>query len=466
MKIAILGYGDQGRSAYEYWKDGNDITICEQNADVKAPEGLELRTGPDHLKNLEAYDLIVRSPIVHPRDIAEANSPDILAKVTTVTNEFFKVSPTKNIIGVTGTKGKGTTSTLIAELLEAQGKRVHLGGNIGIPPLDMLKSGIQPEDWVVLELANFQLIDLRTSPRIAVCLMVVPEHLDWHMDVDEYIESKTGMFKHQKPEDIAIYFAGNDNSQKIASSSPGKKIPYFKKPGAFIRGDGMLVLGEDEREIIHKNKVKLLGEHNLQNICAALTAVFEAAVSLDPGGIVRDSGIPRGRTRGASFVKAVGGSTWVDKAESVLSSFSGLEHRLELVRAFQGVSYYDDSFGTTPETAIVAMKAFKAPKIMILGGSEKGADFGELADEIMKNNVKHAITIGPTGEKIAILLKNRGFTSITEGLETMPQIVDAAKKAASTGDVVLLSTGSASFGLFKNYKDRGEQFKKAVLNLS
>lgn len=179
MKIAILGYGEQGRAAYEYWnRNGNNITVCDQNESVELPANVDKQLGKNYLHDLEIFDLIVRSPSVHPSDISDANSSAILDKVTTVTDEFFRVCPTKNIIGVTGTKGKGTTSTLIARMLEADGKTVHLGGNIGTPPLDMLKAGIEDKDWVVLELANFQLIDIKHSPHIAVCLMVVPEHMD------------------------------------------------------------------------------------------------------------------------------------------------------------------------------------------------------------------------------------------------------------------------------------------------
>src|SRR5512146_2216057 len=152
MKIAILGFGMQGRAAYEYWRDGNEITVCDENEGIVLPEGVRGKLGPDYLKGLDEFDLIVRSPSVHPKDIVAANSPAALAKVTTVTNEFFKVCPSRNIVGVTGTKGKGTTSTLIAKMLEADGKRVHLGGNIGTPPLDLLKNGIDTGDWVVLEL--------------------------------------------------------------------------------------------------------------------------------------------------------------------------------------------------------------------------------------------------------------------------------------------------------------------------
>ena len=186
MKIAILGYGLQGKSAYEFYNSpDNDITICDPVLPDNLPQGAKTQIGENYLKRLDAFDLIVRSPIVHPRDIVADNSPEILEKVTSNTNEFLKQCPTKNVIGVTGTKGKGTTATLVAKLLEGLGLRVHLGGNIGTPPLDLLKDNIADDDWVVLELANFQLIDLKYSPHIAVCLTVEPEHLDWHSDVDE-----------------------------------------------------------------------------------------------------------------------------------------------------------------------------------------------------------------------------------------------------------------------------------------
>jgi UDP-N-acetylmuramoylalanine--D-glutamate ligase len=251
----------------------------------------------------------------------------------------------------------------------------------------------------------------------------------------DYTGAKANLFKHQTPQDVAIYLAHDGNSRKIASYSPGKKIPYYQKPGAYVRGDGMIVIGDDEKEIISKTEVKLLGEHNLQNICAAATAVFEAL-----GGL--------------------------DKAKAVLHSFSGLEHRLELVRELQGIKYYDDSFGTTPDTAIVAIKAFEQPKVLILGGSDKGADFSELAEAVVDSDVRQVIAIGQTGPKLSDALKGKGFDKITDGGQTMEQIVTAARSVAQSGDVVLLSTGCASFGMFKDYKDRGNQFKAVVKALS
>lgn len=435
MKVAILGYAAQGMSAYEYWSaDRNDITICDLDESVEAPAGVSQQLGKDYLEDLERFDLLVRTPIIHPKDIQAANpqAPDILDKVTTTTNEFFKVCPSKHIIGVTGTKGKGTTSTLIAKMLEAAGKRVHLGGNIGTPPLDMLKESILPEDYVVLELANFQLIDLKHSPFIGVCLMVVPEHLNWHADMKEYVTAKQGMFRWQKKEDIAIYFADNENSLSVVSVSPGQKVPYYKPPGADIVNGQVHIEGQS---LVSVEEIKLLGKHNWQNICAAVTAVWQ--VSQD-----------------------------INAIRSVLTSFGGMEHRLALVREFDGVKYYDDSFGTTPETAIVAIEAFAEPKVVILGGSDKGASFDQLAEAVRKNNIRKAVLIGERASAIESALHQAGFTETVRGGETMQQIVETARESAKNGDIVLLSTGCASFGLFDNYKDRADQFIKVVRALA
>ena len=451
-KIGIVGWGVEGQSAYRYFGPQHEYLIVnEEPRDDFPPQSptvkvqfLEKQRSPgltgnvtdlSYLKGLEACDNIVYSPTSYKNlHKAYGDDPDFWVKATTDRHIFFKTSKSKNIIGVTGTKGKGTTATLIYKMLQAAGKKTYLGGNIGKSVLDFVRD-VQPDDWVVLELSNFQLHHFTYSPHIAVCLMIVPEHLDWHLNMEEYVKAKASIFLHQTASDVAIYFADNPYSTQIAGQSKGKKIPYYKSPGAYVRGDGLIVIGKDEIEVMPKSEVKLLGEHNLQNACAALTAFSEAAWDLDT-------------------------------AKQVLSSFSGLEHRLELVRSLEGVKYYDDSFGTTPDTAIVAMKSFSEPKIMILGGSDKGVPFDGLADEVTKNNVKHVITIGKTGPLIAELLRQRGFRAITEGIATMPEIVTASRQQAAKGDVVLLSTGSASFGLFKDYKDRGNQFKAAVAALA
>ncbi len=446
MKIAILGFARDGQAAYEFLnRDGNSITICDQNQDIVVPAGTSSQLGPDYLKNLAQYDLIVRTAGLAPHLITavNSNSIDVLQKITGNIDLFYKNSPTKNIIGVTGTKGKGTTSTLIAKMLEAAGKKVHLGGNIGIPALDLLKNNIQPDDWVVLEQGAFQLIDQQHSPVIGVCLMVEPEHMDWFKDMDEYLTAKQQMFIHQGTNDVAIYNAISQNSKTVTSVSPAKKIPYMEKPGAYIEGSSIVIDGQN---ICQTNELKLLGEHNWQNVCAAVTTVWQ---------VTQDN-------------KAI---------KTVLTSITGLEHRLELVREFNGVKYYDDSFGTTPETAIVAIEAFDMPKVVILGGSTKQSDYTKLAAVLAKSAIRQIILIGNTtnpdyksaAPEIESALNAQGIKQITSlvkpGKTSMNEIVQATQSASHPGDVVLLSTACASFDLFKDYKDRGEQFKQAVLAL-
>jgi UDP-N-acetylmuramoylalanine--D-glutamate ligase len=449
VRIGIVGWGLEGQSAYRFYGAEHEYLIVNEEPRDDFPmqdkkTQVQFVTTPrtpgltgnvsdlSYLDGLEFCDKIIyTAPAAKNLEKRFGQDKDFWAKATTIQHIFFQEVRSKNIIGVTGTKGKGTTSTLIYEMLKAFGKRVFLGGNIGVPVLDFVRD-VSPDDWVVLELSNFQLYNLTYSPHIAVCLMIVPEHMDWHPNIDEYAEAKANLFRHQKPEDIAIYFADNEYSAKIASYSPGKKIPFFRRPGAYMDDAKVMV---DGSEIIDKSEIKLLGEHNLQNICAALTAVWQVEQNRDA-------------------------------ARRALASFSGLEHRLEFAGEIDGIKYIDDSFGTAPETTIVAIKAFEQPKVIILGGSDKGADFTALAQEIKNSNVRQAIIIGQITDKITQALNNAGFTAITTGLSSMTEIVAKARELAKPGDVVLLSTGAASFGMFKNYKDRGEQFKQAVAKLA
>ncbi len=431
MKVAIVGFDTEGRASYDYYlAQGHELTICDQKTELEIPEGAASKLGQGYLDNLDEFDVIVRTAGLAPHKILDKN-PAIAAKITTQIDEFLRVSPTRNIIGVTGTKGKGTTSTLIAKMLEADGKYVELGGNIGVPPLTFL-SKLSSNAWVVLELSSFQLIDVHSSPHIAVCLMVVPEHLDWHASVQEYYNAKSQLFHHQTTDDIAIYNAKNETSAMIAGAGEGRKIPYLQPRGAFVERGAITI---DGHVICHTDELKLLGAHNWQNVCAAVTAVWQA--TQNTGAI-----------------------------HSVVTSFTGLEHRLELVRDVDGVVYYDDSFGTTPETAIVAMEAFEQPKVVILGGSGKGASYDDLATAVVQNNVRSVLLIGQQADRIQAALDRAGYHDYQAGGDNMPEIVVNARNTAQAGDVVLLSTGCASFGMFQNYKDRGNQFKTAVQALA
>jgi UDP-N-acetylmuramoylalanine--D-glutamate ligase len=440
MKIAIIGYDTEGRATYDYFarQGEHEITIRDQKTDTVVPSEAEAVLGDTYLNDLDKYDLIIRTAGMQPRKILEAN-PGVSARISTHVNEFFKASPTGNIIGITGTKGKGTTSSLVTQMLETTGKTVRLGGNIGVPPLTFIDE-LDADSWVVLELSSFQLMDLQHSPHVAVCLMVAPEHLDWHSSLDEYITAKEQLFARQTNGDVAIYFNDNETSKRIAGAGQGQKVPYYHSPGAEVV-DGAIVI--DGEKICGTDELKLLGRHNWQNACAAVTAVWYAAL------------------------EACGPSDRpdVDAIRQVLTSFSGLEHRLELVRELNGVKYYDDSFGTTPETAIVALQAFRQPKVIILGGSDKGASYDDLAQAVKDNSVRRALLIGDQAGRIQTALERVGFNDFVPGGATMTEIVDNATSAAQSGDIILLSTGCASFGMFQNYKDRGLQFKQAVTAL-
>lgn len=419
MKVAILGYGIEGQAAYKYWHAlGDEITIFDDKL-VAVPDGANFQQGPDW--QLEDFDLIVRSPGIRPERIPAG------AIVTSVVREFMAKCPAP-IIGVTGTKGKGTTSTLIAKMLEAAGKTVHLGGNIGLPGLEFLDQ-VKPEDWVILELSSFQLMDITQSPHIGVCLMIVPEHLNWHKDMAEYIEAKGNLFRFQVAGDAAVYNATNDYSTQIAQLSKGTKLPYLDKAGAYIENNEIKF---QDTIICKASKVGLIGPHNLENVCAAVAAAYP--IVNDPAPLA-----------------------------TAIKEFKGLEHRLEMVGEIGQITYIDDSFSTTPEAAIAAIKSFAHPKILILGGSDKGSDYAELAKTVAASNVREVVAIGDTAGRITSSLEASGFHRYHTGDTKMYDIVQSAKQHAQPGDVVLLSPACASFGLFKSYKERGDQFKASVL---
>lgn len=438
MNIAILGFDRQGRSAFEYWSStDNSITICDKNPDISTPDGAPTQLGDQYLHNLHVFDLLVRTPGLHPREIVKANpnEANILDKVTTVTNEFMRVCPSKNIIGVTGTKGKGTTSTLITNMLEAAGKRVHLGGNIGIAPLELLKDSIQADDWVVLELANYQLIDLQRSPSIAACLMITPEHLDWHESIDEYLRAKQQIFTHQTEDDVAIYKSGDNRSIHLATSSPGTHVPYMERPGAYVEED---VVWIDDVKICPVTEVQLPGKHNLENICAAVTVVWQ---------VTQDSVAIR----------------------QAIQDTVALPFRIEERQTTNGITYFNDSFATNPGATIAAIKAIEQPKILLLGGHERGLDFAELAACVAKktNNVKHVVVYGATKQRIVDALTQAHYAAVTllDSAESMTEVVEAANAVADEGDAVVLSPACASFDMYKNFEMRGQAFNEVVESL-
>lgn len=411
-KVAILGVGVDTKDIVPWLEvQGAVITIVDENArKLEEFEGIfQVKNSLDRLNN---FDVIVRNPAVYRfrKEIVEAEKAGV--EVTSKTKVFFDICPAK-IIGVTGTKGKGTTATLIYEIFKAAGKEVYIGGNIGEGVFHLLPK-LKKNSWVVLELSSFQLIDLHKSPRIAVVLMVTSEHLNWHRDEKEYVDAKKSIVAHQKSSDFAIVNKDYPNSVEIGKTARGKVVWVSSKDV----GD----IGE----------VKLRGDHNRENIAAAM-----------------------------AVARVVGISQSV--VEDTIRNFKGLEHRLEEVRTVNGITFYNDSFSTTPETAIAAVKSFTEPEILILGGSSKNSDFTELGKVVSEaKNIKTVIVIGDEGPKIA---KSISGVMVKEGVGGMEKIVDLAYNQAKSGDVVILSPACASFDMFKNYKDRGEQFKAAIKKL-
>lgn len=397
-KVVVLGAGDDTKDVIPYLeKEGALVTILDEKKGQS-------------FYNLSTYDVIVRSPGVYRyrSEIEEAEKNGVI--VTSKIKLFFDLCPAK-IIGVTGTKGKGTTATLIYEILKKAGKKVYLGGNIGTGIFHLLPD-LDKTSWVVLELSSFQLIDLEKSPHIGVVLMVTLDHQNWHISEEEYVTAKKNIVVYQKATNFAVVNKDYPNSVAIGKAAKGKVF--------WISGTDVTFSS------------RLRGEHNKENISAAIA-------------VAKIIGVP---------------------FEETVANFKGLEHRLEEVRTVNGVTFYNDSFSTVPETAIAAIKAFHEPEIIILGGSEKGSDFTKLGKTIAQaSNIKAVILIGLMTERIEKAIKNadpENKVKIIKGSKNMDEIVKTAYNNAISGNVVLLSPACASFDMFQSYKDRGQQFKDAV----
>ena len=423
MKIAIAGYGIEGESSYKYWsKDSqnNIVIVNEGQPKCDFPVGATVINSDDAFSHLQGYDIVMRTAGLAPRKIKTDG------KIWSATNEFFAKCPA-TIIGVTGSKGKSTTVSLIASILREAGKKVWLLGNIGEPSLDVLHD-IKNDDMVVYELSSFQLWDLEKSPHIAVVLFIEQEHLDVHTDIDEYVNAKSNITRYQSTDDLLVYNQLNQYASRIAAISKAQKIGYTDEKSAHVKEDNFYY---GEQKICSIKALQILGKHHLDNTCAAIDAIWNY-------------------TSDCSVI------------EKGLRSFYGLPHRLQFVAEVNGVKYFDDSIATTPTSAIAALRTFDCPKVIILGGSSKGSDFSGLAEELKLHDVK-AILIGDEAVNISKACDQAGFT----GYEIMDnptavKIVNRAQKLAKEGSVVLLSPASASFGLFKNYADRGDQFSAAV----
>lgn len=444
-KIAVIGFGIEGQSVCDFLAESIITVFDEKKIEDFDPrvlekydqKGVKFRFG--QIENLEGFDIIFRSPGIRPDSDALQNARQDGVEITSATKVFFDLCPCK-ITGVTGTKGKGTTSTLIYEMLKQEGFDVYLGGNIGVPPLSFLEK-LTPSSKVVLELSSFQLADLEKSPHVAVMLMTTSEHLDYHKDVYEYIEAKRNILRYQTKNDFAVLNKDYPAVRESDIHTEGTVYMVSREQGieqgCFIK-NGQLVLSMNghEETVFDLKDLKLRGKHNWENAAAALMGALLSGASMK-------SIVP------------------------VLKSFKGLEHRIEHVATIRGVQYFDDSFSTTPETAIAAIEAFDEPKILILGGSSKNSDFTDLGQIISDStNIKAIIGIGVEWSKIKEKIRNiNPQFMVYEDCKNMHEVVKKTSEIATVGDVVLLSPACASFDMFTSYKDRGQQFKDEVQKL-
>ncbi len=393
----------EGQALLKYLKKHEpeaNITLLDQKLD------------PNYLLNLDRFDLVYRSPgvLYNLPEIQEAIKKGV--KFSSPTNLFFERAKGK-IIGITGTKGKGTTTQLVYEILKNAGLEVYLGGNIGEAATNLLDQ-LTDKSITVLELSNVQLWDIKYSPHIAGVLGIFPDHLDWHKNFKEYLGTKFGIAKFQNTNDFVFYIQDNEFAKRVAKESKGHKIAV------------------DPDSI--KIPITMPGEHNRKN--AAMAAAICAHIDVKPEIILE-----------------------------TIKNYKGLPYRLTKVDTKGGITYYNDSASTNPQTTCAAVKAFPGKeKILIVGGSDKGLDYEPLRDTLNKEGrVKLVIIYGANREKISTALGKTLPTKLISG--SLEETVELAKLKASEGDIVIFSPGSASFDMFANYKERGDSFDQIVKNI-
>lgn len=410
-RIAILGFGREGRAILRFLKNQNPATKAAI---------LDRKLDKDYLKKLKQFDVIYRSPGVpyNLKEIQQAIASGV--KFSSATDLFFK-NAKGLVIGITGTKGKGTTSTLIYKILKVTGKDVYLAGNIGKPAIDILPK-LKKNSITVLELSSFQLQDLKHSPHIAVVLDMFPDHMDAHKDLKEYFEAKSSIARYQIKKDKVFYAASNKYAKTIAAKSKGKKTAVYPKVFKLFKPED----------------IKTRGEHNFKN--AVMAATVAASLGINKKVILK-----------------------------TVKNYRGLPYRLQLVKTLNGVKIYNDSASTNPMTTAAAVKSFKEKNILIMGGKDKGLDYKPVTKALKNSSIKLVILFGENKNKIAKAIKKSHIPiELAKNLKTA--IKSACQKAISyklkaKSSVILFSPGAASFDMFVDYKDRGKKFNEIVKKL-
>ncbi len=447
-RIAMCGIGVSNTPLIEkFLKMGARVVACDRRsreqigalADTLERQGAELRLGPDYLENLEV-DMIFRTPGMQfdLPELKKARANGIA--VTSEMEVFFDLCPA-TIFAITGSDGKTTTTTLVAEMLKAEGKNVFVGGNIGTPLLPEIEN-ITEDDFVVVELSSFQLISMRKGPDVAVVTNVAPNHLDVHKDMDEYVGAKKNILLHQNAFSRSVLNRDNEITKGFSDDVRGQKM-YFSmkqpvKNGAWLSEDGYLNLSYRGISVplLHKDDIAIVGDHNVENYLAAISAVW--------------------------------GYVGADSIVKVAHEFKGVEHRIEFVREVDGVKYYNDSIASSPTRTIACLKAFKDKLILLAGGYDKHIPFEPMAPYVV-DKVKLLILNGPTADKIEAAVKadenyKVGSPQIVR-VNNFQEAVMVAHEMAAPGDIVALSPACASFDAYPNFVARGKHFKELVEKL-
>ena len=448
-KVAIIGLGVSNLPLLDYLHANNAIVkifdekdidnIPNEIMDKVTKYAMEFSLGKNCLSELKGFDLIFRSPSCLPTRTELVEEENRGAIVTTEIELLMKMCPCP-VIGITGSDGKTTTTTLIYKILKNAGYNCFLGGNIGIPLFTKLNE-MTPEDIVVLELSSFQLMGMQVSPQISVITNITPNHLNIHKDYEEYIDSKKNIFRYQDKGGTLILNYDNVITRACESEANGNVIFFSSKEkldNGYIVDEDIIKECDDKvrKHILDTKQLLIKGKHNYENICAAIAATKDL--------------VP------------------IEKAVQTIKEFTGVEHRIELVRTIDNVRWYNDSASSSPTRTLSALNAFDEEIILIAGGYDKKLDYEPLANPIV-DKVKALILIGQTSEKIFNAVKDEldlehKYMDIYQ-CDTLEQTVQIANKIAKPNQVVIFSPASASFDMFKNFADRGNQFKNLVNNL-
>ena len=448
-KTAIIGLGVSNIPLLEYlYKLGAKITVFDNRSiddidknilDKITDRNIEFSFGSNNLSKLNGFDIIFRSPTCRP------DTPELVAEskkgaiITSEIEMLMELCP-GTIIGVTGSDGKTTTTSLIYEIVKKQGYNCYLGGNIGIPLFTKIEEMV-PDDIVVLELSSFQLMNIKTSPQIAVITNITPNHLDIHKSYEEYIDAKKNIFKYQNENGVVILNYDNEITRKSAEEAKGKVVFFsrnHKLADGVILDDGIIKICKDKlrKHVLNTKDLMLKGVHNYENAACAIAT-----------------------TAGISDM---------ENQVDAITNFKGVKHRLEFVREIGGVKWYNDSIGSSPTRTIAGLKSFDEKIVLIAGGYDKNLDYTPIAEPILEN-VSTLILLGQTAGKIKSAvqeeIKKQGKEIEIYECDTLEETVKTANRVAEKGEVVLFSPASASFDMYKNFEERGDKFKAIVNSL-